>query len=306
MTDDAAYWIALSTVPGVGPALFRGLCDRFGEPADVFRASREDLEGVRGIRATAVTALLRPGARIRAAENIVNELAADGYDVLTFRDHGYPAGLRDLRDPPPVLYSLGRLRGRRTFSVAGSTAPSARGAGIARRAAKELARAGWVVTSGYAPGIDSAAHLAALEARRRTVLVLPFGVRAFRLRPEFRRFEDQLGRRMVLLSERPPDEGWSSRNAVCRDRIIAALGRALLVVEARPDSGTMITFRHAMKLGRPAYVIHYRRAPAGAAGNRLAVRAGGLPVASMRALRHIARASSLPRAMPATVQGELF
>jgi len=78
------------------------------------------------------------------------------------------------------------------------------------------------------------------------------------------------------------------------------------VVEARPDGGTMITFRHAVRLGRPAYVVRYRRAPSGATGNRLAIRAGGIPVRSIAELRNAIRARTLPRKAPEAVQGDLF
>ena len=308
MRGDIAYWIALSGVPGVGPASFQALCERLGGPENVFHASRKELEQTGGLEPETVAALLNARRDISTAQETVTELDNEGFDVVTFHDSGYPAALRDLQDPPPLLYTLGPAPADddRTFSVAGSTHPSARGAEIARAAGDELARSGWTVVSGYARGIDSAAHVGALEAGGRTVLVLPTGVRAFKLRPEFEQFREQLGANIVLVSECPPRGEWSSRNAVLRDRIIAALGRALLVVEARPDSGTMITFRHALRLGRAAYVVRRRRAPAGASGNELAIRAGGLPVASMHALREIARAGELPRAMPKTVQGELF
>ena len=137
-------------------------------------------------------------------------------------------------------------------------------------------------------------------------MVLPTGIRAFTLRREFEPFRSELGRRITLVSECAPDAAWSACAAVLRDRIMAALGSALLVVEARPDGGTMITFRHAVRLGRPAYVVKYRRAPAGATGNGLAIRAGGLPVESMGAFRSIVTAEALPRRMPNTRQAELF
>ena len=308
MSDDAVYWIALANVPDIGPVMFRALCERFGGPRNVFACSRKELRTVPRLGGNAIAALLDAKDRVRAARQIVARLAEDDVNIITFESAGYPRSLFDLNDPPPLLYALGRLPGpsEHTFSVAGSTCPSARGADIARSAGRELAAAGWTLVSGYAHGIDSAAHVGALEGRGRTVFVLPMGVRAFELRPEFERFRNHLGKDIVLLSECPADSGWSSRHAVLRDRIIAALGRALLAVEARPDSGTMITFRHALKLGRPAYVVKYRRAPPGASGNALAIRAGGLPVTSLAAFREIIRAPELPGTAPKPRQGELF
>lgn len=308
MTDEVIPWIALAHVPGVGPATFRALCERFGGPEQVFAAAADELDRAPGLRAETAAALRAPRPLLDAARRLVGELEADRVRIVTSADPAYPGAFHELRHPPPVLYVLGRLprADEPAFAVAGSTSASARGRRIARSAGGELADAGWTVVSGYARGIDEAAHLGALEAGGRTVLALPTGVRAFRLRAAFDPFAGELGARITVVSECPPDDGWSARAAVLRDRLIAALGRALLVVEARPDSGTMITFRHAVRMGRPAYVVRYRRAPTGATGNRLAIRSGGLPVPSMKALRMIARSRPLPRAMPRSAQGELF
>ncbi len=303
-----AYWIALYSTPGVGPVTCRALWERFGDVRNVFAAPHAELARVSGLRRETIAALLHPERAIRAAEEAVSRLTDDGFAVVTLEDASYPRSLLDLRDPPPVLYALGELPGpdERTFSVAGVTEPSARGVDIARTAGRELARAGWTVVSGYAPGVDTAAHTGALAAGGRTVLCLPTGIRTFALRPEFEPFRGELGRNMVLVSECPPDDAWARRHAVARDRIIAALGRALLVVEADVEGGTMITFRRARKLGRPVYVIKYRRPPSAAPGNRQAIRAGGLPVESLAALRRIVRAATLPDIAPRPRQGVLF
>jgi len=306
--SDLAYWIALSQLPGVGPATFRSLRGRFGTVRAVFDAPAKELQRVRRLRAETLAALRDRPARLAAARRTLKRLTAAGFTLVVPQDERYPTSLNDLTDAPPLLYVRGRLPGPEepTLSVAGSTRPSRRGLDIARAAGAALAEAGRTVVSGYARGIDSAAHLGALEAGGRTVLVLPMGVSAFALRPDFERFRREVGRRLVIVSECPPDQPWSSQHAVRRDRLIAALGEALLVIEARPDSGTMITFRHATRLGRPAYVVTHRRAPPGAAGNKLAIRRGGLPVTSLAALKTIARSNPLPRSVPAARQGRLF
>lgn len=308
MVADLAHWIALSSVPGIGPVNFRRLCDRFGGPRKVLAARREDLESVRGLDRPTIAALRVADRLLPTAEQTAARLRDAGFDALTFHEPAYPRCLLDLENPPPILYTLGRLpcASDRRFAIAGSTSPSERSSKIAADAGWELAEAGWTVVSGYAPGIDTAAHLGALDGGGRTVLVLPTGALAFRLRPEFERFSDRLGTDIALVSESLPDAPWSAQQAVLRDRIIAALGEALLVVEARPDNGTLITFRHARKLGRPAYVVRFRRPPPGAGGNELAVREGGLPVDSLAAFRSILEAPALPRSAPVVKQTELF
>ncbi len=308
MPDDVTHWIALSHLPGIGPVVFRRLCDRFGDPENVFHAPAAEVARAAGLRGATEDALRRPAQSLEAARETAAALARGGFAVVTFRDANYPAPLRELRNPPPLLYTLGQLPTEqdRAFSIAGSTHPSRRGAEIAHAAGRTLAEEGWAVVSGYAEGVDAAAHIGALEGGGRTVFVLPMGVLAFHLRSEFERFRGEVGNRIVLVSECLPGAGWSSRGAVLRDRLIAALGRALLVVEARPSSGTMITFCDARRLGRPAYVVQYRHAPPGATGNRLAIREGGIPVDSLRALRAVARSRELPAAAQRTEQGELF
>ena len=308
MTDTLPFWIALAGAPGVGPVAFRALCDRFGNPAAAFAASETELRTLPDLREDAIAALLDGEQLLRAARDIAAKLADQRISVLTCDDPVYPRSLLDLPDPPPLLYLRGSLPrpDDRTFSISGSATPSEHAARIARAVGRDLARAGWTVVSGYAYGVDTAAHIGALEEGGRTVMTLPMGILTFELRPEFKKFGERLGREMVLVSECAPGEEWSPRAAVRRDRVIAALGQGLLAVEARPEGGTMITVKHALKLGRPAYVVKYRTPPPGAAGNELAIRAGGIPVESLGAFRRIIETPDLPRSVPRTGQGELF
>jgi DNA processing protein len=302
---DLASWIALAETPGVGPVTFRALCDAIGEPSEVLAAPANAVAACAGPPVAA--ALRNPEPRVDAARSTLDELERAGVRILTWHDADYPAGFRDLTDPPPILYARGILPQdkERTFAVAGSARPSRQGEAIARHAGREFAEAGWTVVSGYATGIDSAAHLGTLDVGGRTVCILPTGIRSFRLRDDFTPFADRIGDDLILVSEQPPDEAWTGRAAVRRDRLIAALGRALLVVEARPRSGTLITFRHASGLRRPAFVIRFRQAPPGAEGNALAIQRGGIAVDGLAALRAVARQPELPDAPP-DEQGELF
>jgi DNA processing protein len=308
MPEDPMYWMALAELPGVGPVAARALVERFGGAKAALDAPASDVADVAGVRADTLDALPQRAEYVVDAKRTLDQLLDDGFDVIAADSPAYPAALRDLNDAPLVLYTLGQLPNAdaRCFAVAGSTAPSDRGRSAAALVGRELAAAGWTVVSGYAEGIDSTAHLGALEAGGTTLMILPMGVRAFKLRAQFAPFRAELGGRVVLMSECPPAQGWSSRAAVMRDRLIAAMGRALLVVEARPESGTMITFRHAQRLGRPAYVIDYRDAPPEADGNRQAIRAGGIPVPGTGALRALAQSTTLPNAAPRGVQGQLF
>ena len=309
MRSDLRHWLALATAPGVGPALFRRLCRRFGDPRTALEAaSNGELAAVPGVTVETAAALADFDEAVRAAEWTLADLKHAGCRAVTSEDGEYPPALLELPDPPPLLMVRGRLPGPddKTFSVAGSSHPSRRGREIADLAGVEIAHAGWTLVSGYATGIDSAAHLGALAAGGRTVLVLPTGILAFRLRAPFRAFELELGRRITLVSECAAEEPWRAVHAVRRNRLIAALGRGLLVVEARPESGTMITFRDAVGLGRPAYVVRFHEPPTGAEGNELAIRRGGMPIAGMSDLRGVLASDELPRTLPKATQGELY
>lgn len=287
--------IALANMPGIGPATVRTLLARFGTAKKTLEAPRRELERMKNLRPESVAAIVNNKEYVRAAQMQVKEVLARGFDIVTLGAENYPSRLLDLRDAPPVLYVKGELPrdDERTFAVAGSKEPTAKGLKIANSAGRYFGKAGWTLVSGYAPGVDGAAHLGALEAGGKTVLCLPMGILAFALRPEFRKFESELGGRLVLMSECAPDSAWSASSAVRRDRLIAALGEALLVVEAKLECGTMITFRHAKKLGRPVYVIKYQRPPAWMKGNAAAIKLGGIPVQSGALLRQIANSKML-------------
>ena len=160
MPDDVAYWIALSRLPGIGPVVFRRLCDRFGDPENVFHAPAAEVGEAAGLRSETVDALRHPVRHLEAAREMAAAVVRGGFAVLTFRDADYPAPLHDLHNPPPILYTLGRLPSAqdRAFSVAGSTHPSRRGADISRASGRTLAEV-------------QAAQRAQVPARR-------FGIRA--------------------------------------------------------------------------------------------------------------------------------
>jgi DNA processing protein len=307
MAEDPIYWMALASLPGVGATSARELIARFGGAKAALDAPLRDVAGASALPPRALDALEHRPAALDNAARLLADLSSDGVEVLAQDHPAYPAALHELPDAPLLLYAVGLPSdAERGFAVAGSRSASARALDAAAFAGRTLAEAGWTVVSGYAEGVDSAAHLAALEAGGSTWLLLPMGIRAFRLRRPFAPYRAELGGRMVLLSECPPDQPWSARAAVMRNRLIAAIGRALLVVEARANGGTMITFRSAAKLGRPVYVIDYRPPLPEAEGNRRAIRAGGMAVADTGEFRAVAQAATLPGVVPHGVQGHLF
>jgi len=175
--------------------------------------------------------------------------------ALRAGDSDYPAALLDLPDPPRVLYALGRLPApARTIAIVGSRAASPYGAAMALRLAADLAGLGYGIVSGLARGIDAAAHRGALEAGGASFAVLPGGLEEITPR-HHRDLAEQLCARGGLCSERaagpPPGPG----GFVKRNRLIAALGAATVVVEAAERSGALSTAAAARRLGRPLLAV---------------------------------------------------
>ena len=175
--DDRLYWLALNMVPGVGPLAYRNLVARFHDPERVFTASPQALASVEGIGEKTIGAI----KAFPAQEAAVKELKKAGeldVSILTFRDQGYPKKLLQIYDPPPLLYVRGNLEQVDAPMVAmvGSRKGSPYGRAVTKRISKELAASGVTVVSGMARGIDTCAHIGALEAGGMTIAVLGCGI----------------------------------------------------------------------------------------------------------------------------------
>lgn len=245
-----AQWLALSALPGVGGVTLKRLVERFGSVTAVFDAADDDLRQVP--RVTAVT-----GARLRATsldqlEDELVSLSEEGVQVLTWDDSDYPANLLPIADAPPVLFVRGELRlsDQNAVAIVGTCQPTAQGAQYAEGLALELAARGVTIVSGLALGIDTLAHQGALLAPEgRTLAVLGSGLRL--VQPaENRTLAEQIERREAVLSEFRPDTPPRGPQLMARDRIVSGLSRAVIVVEAGEQSGSLDTADKARRQGR--------------------------------------------------------
>jgi DNA processing protein len=177
--------------------------------------------------------------------------AADQLGFLTFRDEDYPAQLREIHEMPPVLFHRGRLMpGEIGVSVVGSREASPRGLSIARSVAAGLVDRGITVIAGLAKGIDSAAHVAALEAGGRTVAVIGTGITRH-YPAENRELQDRIATDGLLLSQFWPDAPPTKFTFPMRNAVMSGYGRATIVVQAGEHSGARIQARQAVAHGRP-------------------------------------------------------
>lgn len=267
------YWVWLSSRPELGSRDRFRLLEELGSPEEVYYADPADLTDL-GLSEAARAALA--DRSLDEADRIL--AACDRLDsrILTLRDAEYPDRLRQLYDPPLLLYTKGRIPrfdSEAVIAVVGSRAPSAYGLQCARTLGYQLAAQGALVLSGMARGIDSAAVTAALQAGGTTVGVLGGGLDVI-YPPENRRLYEDVAAAGCLLSEYPPGTRPLAFHFPLRNRLMSGLSVGVLVVEAAQRSGTLITARHALEQGRDVYALPGNIDAPNAAGTNRLIRDG--------------------------------
>lgn len=250
---ERAWWLAFMQVPGIGPSRIQVLLDRFGSLSRAWSSSGAELrETVSGHLAESI---------LNSRESLDIELlyetsTRDGVRVVCLLDDHYPALLREVPSPPPVLYYRGQVSATDTTAVAivGTRKMTRYGQDMARSIASDLARAGVTIVSGLALGIDGTAHRSALEAGGRTLAVLGSGIDVMypgRHRDLARKIEQQ----GAVISDYPPGTPPDRFNFPPRNRIISGLSRGVVVIEAPERSGALITVDFAAEQGRDAFAV---------------------------------------------------
>jgi len=259
--DDLADWLRLMQTPGVGALTARQLLSALGPPRQIFQASHTAL--LRLVSATVASSLLtEPDSETQDRIAHALEWAEQpGHACLTLDNPGYPQSLLDIPDPPPLLYALGNaalLRAPRLLAMVGARTPTAQGERDAQAFAQAFSEAGVTIVSGFALGIDAAAHRGALAATGAqagsTIAVLGTGCdRVYP--PRHRDLAHAVAEFGLLLSEFPLGTSPSKGNFPRRNRLISGLSRGVLVVEAATHSGSLITARLAGEQGREVFAM---------------------------------------------------
>ncbi|NMC19338.1 MAG: DNA-protecting protein DprA [Thermogutta sp.] len=247
--------VRLALVPGVGARTYHLLVARFGSPDDVFQASAEDLAAVSGVGPRLIRGLREPPTAEEASA-VLDECSGLGIDVIWDEHPRYPRLLREIPDPPPLLFVRGELKPEDELAIAivGTRDASHYGLTMAERLAGGMARAGLTVVSGLARGIDAAAHRGALAAGGRTVAVLGSGVDNI-YPPEHANLAEDILQQGALVSEFPPHAAPHGGRFPQRNRIISGMSVGTIVVEAGDKSGALITARHAMEQNREVFAV---------------------------------------------------
>jgi len=249
-------WVELNMTPGIGPRAAAKLLERFGSAEAVYKATRAELEQLRLPPETVDTIIARD--LLPRAEAEIGAVRNLGGDILLLDDGVYPSSLREIYDPPIVLYVKGAWSvclDRPCIGVVGSRRCSTYGQNAAMMLARDLAEHGVTVVSGFARGIDAAAHRGALEAGGRTVAVLGTGIDEVYPRDHKKLAAEILDRGGALVSQFPLGTPPVSENFPYRNRIISGLSLGVVVVEAAEYSGSLITARLAMEQNREVFAV---------------------------------------------------
>ena len=252
--EQALHWLALRLIPGLGTRKSNQLLEQFRTPERIFRASRSDLEA--GGLSGSVAQTIASGCTFDDAIDQQQKMLDAGALLIPFSDPGYPPRLKEIFDPPIVLFARGHMELLQsiTLGVVGTRRPTPYGIAAAERLSADLAQAGLVITSGMARGIDTAAHRSALTVGGDTIAVFGCGVDLV-YPAENRKLAGEIAEKGLLISEFPMGSPAYPQNFPIRNRIISGMSVGVLVVEGAQYSGSAITAKMALDQQREVFAV---------------------------------------------------
>ncbi|MDJ0510911.1 MAG: DNA-processing protein DprA [Crocosphaera sp.] len=259
MQQDSGYWLAWSKISGVGPILLKRVWQQFGSLEIAWKASPTELGKVEGIGTKLLKTIEAKRSQVNPSE-LLKQHSAKNAQFWTPSDANYPRLLLEIPSPPPLLYYQGQVNlwenqgNTPIVGIVGTRYPTEHGCRWTRKIAIALVKHGFTVVSGMAAGIDGIAHQACLEAGGRTIAVLGTGIDMV-YPSHHRRLHQRLKQEGLILSEYPAGTPGDRRHFPARNRIIAGLSRAVLVMEAPEKSGALITARYANEFCRDVYTL---------------------------------------------------
>jgi len=249
------YLIALHSIDGLGPVRLKNLLNFFKDPKLIWEASRDDL-----IESKLPLLLIEKILETRKnldPNSYFESIEKSGIKIMTFFDDSYPKFLKEIYDPPLILYYKGEIKkeDEKAIGVVGTRKVTGYGKLVTEKFTKGLVAVGLTIVSGLARGVDSVAHWTAVREGGRTIAVLGGGLNNI-YPPENIKLVDQIiWEKGAVMSEFPPDYPSLPGNFPARNRIISGLSKAVLVTEAAVDSGSLITARLALEQGREVFVV---------------------------------------------------
>lgn len=274
---DRKYWIGFNLIKGIGAVRMQGLIAYFGDMESAWKAEPALLAKA-GLGAKVIERVLAARQSVNL-DQVWEKIESQGIKILTWEDEEYPGRLKEIDQPPPVLYIRGDYLQDDLFAVAivGTRKVTAYGRQVTEEIASFLAANGMTVISGLARGVDAIAHQTALKAGGRTIGILGSGVDKI-YPPEHRALADQMMQRGAIISDyavgTPPD----ASNFPPRNRIISGLSLAVVVIEAAETSGALITAEFAAEQGREIFAVPGSILAPQSKGTNKLIQNGALPL----------------------------
>ncbi len=252
--EDELHWLALRLIPGLGTRRANQLLTQFRTPPRIFRASRSELEA--GGLAGSLAQTIVSGCTFDDALDQQQKMLECGVKLVPFSDPAYPAPLKEIFDPPIVLFTRGRMELLQSImlGVVGTRRPTAYGTAASERLSSDLAQAGLTIVSGMARGIDTAAHRSALAVSGDTVAVFGCGVDLV-YPAENGKLAAEIAGKGLIVSEFPMGSPAYPQNFPIRNRIISGMSVGVLVVEGAQYSGSSITAKMALDQQREVFAV---------------------------------------------------
>jgi DNA processing protein len=277
------YWVGFNLVKGIGAVRLKALIDHFGDLTLAWQAPMEALQAA-GLSLKLAERVTQIRAKVDL-EKYMARVASQGIQILTWDDELYPQRLKEIDQPPPVLYLRGTLIAEDDWAVAvvGTRRVSAYGRQVAEELAAFLASNGVTVISGLARGVDAIAHQAALKAGGRTIAVFGCGVDRI-YPPEHTQLAGRIITSGAVISDYAPGTPPEASNFPPRNRIISGLSMATVVVEAGETSGALITAQFAVDQGRDVFAVPGNILAAQSKGTNRLIAQGANPLLSARDL----------------------
>ena len=278
--DEKKIWFG--NIPGVGLTTMQVLMNELGTVEEIYRADKERLQKVKGITKARIEKIGNEDNKKKARKQF-QWLREHGIQYYSYFDEAYPKRLRAIYDPPKHLYVKGGFPdlSKKTIGIVGARDCTYYGRDIARMFGYRLAKAGMNVISGMAKGIDGWAHQGALESGGNTYAVLGSGVEVC-YPPIHEKLYDSIVKNGGVMSELPPEMPAQKQFFPLRNRIISGLSDGLLVVEAKRESGSLITANAALEQGRDVFVVPGRIGDQLSEGCNRLICQGAIPVLSPR------------------------
>ena len=255
---DLQGWLELRAVKGLGPITYTRLINRFGSPKAIRGANLSALVASGDLSSSLAQALQQPlsDKTYHEIQREIEIVEAGRFSILTLTDPQYPARLKTIADPPPILYYTGQLLecDRQTLAIVGARKGSHAGRAFTRQLSGDLAALGFTIVSGLARGIDADAHEGALAAAGRTWAILGCGIdRTYP--PEHLKLRQRIEQNGAVLSEFPMGTSPQSYHFPQRNRVISGLSLGVIVTEATLKSGSLITARMALEQNREVFAV---------------------------------------------------